>query len=394
MKPFAARMGRVAPSATVRMAGMVAAKRAAGVDVVGFAAGEPDFDTPVHVREAAKRALDEGKTHYVPAGGIPELREAVAVKHRDQNAIDQAQASDVIITPTKQAVAQAILALVDDGDEVLLPDPAWVSYDPLVRLAGGTPVYVPLDAANGFTSDIDAMNAAVTKRTKLIIHNSPCNPTGGADEPETIKGLADLCIDHDLYLLSDEIYEPIRYTGTHCSPASLDGMYERTVTVHGLSKSFAMTGWRIGWSLAPEPITKQMMKLQSHTITHPTSFAQYGAVEALTGPQDSVAEMLAAFTRRRQLVMDLLNDMPGVECPEPAGAFYVFPKVDCGDLDSLTIAERLIQEADIGVTPGSAFGPCGEGHLRISYATSEDRIEEGMGRLASWLAKNAKTVKA
>lgn len=388
MKPLAARVGRVKPSETVRISNLVAEKRRAEIDVVSFAAGEPDFDTPRHIREAAKRALDEGHTHYVPAAGIPELREAIAEKHRGENGMDTTP-DDVLVTPTKQAVALAILSIVDHGDEVILPDPCWVSYDPLVRLAGGTPVYVPLDKDQGFSTDVDAVAEKVTDRTKMVLMNSPSNPTGGTDSPDAVKGVGDLVVDHDLYLLSDEIYEAIRYEGDHVAPASLPGLAERTVTVHGLSKSYAMTGWRIGWAVAPPAIRKEMLKLQSHTITHPTSFAQYGAVEAFRGPKDFLVEMMEAFRRRRDLVVEALNGMPGVTCATPRGAFYAFPKIAAAGMDSMTFAERLLEEADVGLTPGAAFGPAGEGHVRISYATSEERLTTGLERMRAFLEKVA-----
>lgn len=387
VKPLAARVARVRESETVRIAALVAEKKRAGIDVVGFSVGEPDFDTPEHVRQAAKDALDAGHTHYTPAAGIHELREAVAAKHRRENAMDQTTANDVVVTPTKQAIAQAILAVVDHGDEVLLPDPCWVSYEPLVQMAGGTPIFVPLDAEDGFRMRADTIAEKVTSKTKLVITNSPSNPTGGTDEPEDVKGLADLAIDHDLYVMSDEIYEHIRYTGEALSPASLDGMWERTMTVNGLSKSFAMTGWRMGWVVAPPALKKEILKIQSHTITHVTSFAQYGAVAALNGPMDAVHEMKEVFAKRREIIMEALAGMPGVACPTPRGAFYVFPKVDVPGMDDMQLTEALLSEANIAVTPGSAFGPGGAGRIRISYATGEDRIREGMARMQAFLEK-------
>lgn len=389
VKPLAARVARVRASETVRIANLVAEKKRAGADVVSFSVGEPDFDTPRHVREAAKRALDEGHTHYTPAAGIFELREAIARKHQSENAMAETKPEDVVVTPTKQAIAQAILAVVDHGDEVLIPDPAWVSYEPLVQMAGGKPVFVPLDPEQGFRLVPEALAEHVTDRTKLLITNSPSNPTGGTDTPADVKGHAELCVDHDLYLLSDEIYEPIRYEGEHLSPASLPDMWERTMTVNGLSKSFAMTGWRLGWAVAPPPLKKEILKIQSHTITHVTSFAQYGGVAALTGPQEPVREMVQVFAKRREIILEALAGMPGVQCPVPTGAFYVFPRIEVDGMDDATFTEMLLQDADVAVTPGSAFGPHGVGHVRISYATSEERIRTGMDRLRTFLERHA-----
>ena len=386
VKPLAARVARVRASETVRIASLVAEKRRAGVDVVSFSVGEPDFDTPEHVRAAAKQALDDGHTHYTPAAGIHDLRAAIAAKHRDENAMVDVRPEDVVVTPTKQAIAQAILAVVDHGDEVLLPDPAWVSYEPLIQLAGGRPVPVPVDAEHGFRLTADRLAEHVTSKTKLIITNSPSNPTGGTDTEADVRGHADLAKDHDLYLLSDEIYEHIRYEGRHVSPASLDGMAERTMTVNGLSKSFAMTGWRLGWVVAPPPLLKEILKIQSHTITHVTSFAQYGGIAALTGPQEPVREMVRTFARRREIVLEALAAMPGVTCANPTGAFYVFPRIDAAAGDDVRFTERLLEEADVAVTPGSAFGAGGAGHVRISYATSEERLRTGLDRLGRFLA--------
>lgn len=387
MKGLAERVGRVKASETVRISGLVAEKKRQGVDIISFSVGEPDFDTPTHVRDAAKKALDNGETHYTPAGGIHPLREAIAEKHRTENQIDQAEAQDVVATPTKHAIALAILTVVDHGDEVLLPDPSWVSYEPLVRLAGGTPVHVPLDAEEGYRLRPETVAEHVTPKTKMLLTNSPSNPTGGSDAVEDVKGHADLVKDHDLYLLSDEIYEHIRYEGQHLSPASLDGMYERTITVNGLSKSFAMTGWRTGWSLAPPPLTKEILKLQGHTVTHITTFAQYGALAALTGTKQPIADMLDVFTRRRTIMLEALHGMPGVTCPTPTGAFYVFPQIDVPGMDDMQLTQALIEQAHVAVTPGSAFGPAGKGCVRISYATSEDRIKEGMKRMQQALEK-------
>ncbi len=380
---FAPRMDRIVGSATVEIANLVAQRRAEGQDVISLSLGEPDFDTPAHVREAAKQALDAGHTHYTPGPGIPALREAVATYHRERNQIP-CQASNVLVTPTKQAVMMAIQATVDAGDEAILPDPGWVSYAPAVHWAGGTPVPAALDAEDGFRMKPDAVAEAISKKTRLIVLNSPSNPTGGGNTADDVRGIVELAVDHDLWIMSDEIYQELLYTGEHVSAAAMDGGFERTITVDGLSKSFAMTGWRMGWAVAPQDAFKQLNKLQSHSITHCTSFAQHGAVAALTGGRDSIDDMRAAFLARRRIIVDGLNAIDGVQCAEPMGAFYAFPKFDQADDHAFTM--RLIEEAGVAGTPGSSFGEAGRGHVRFSYAAAEDTLRDAVGRIRDALA--------
>lgn len=375
-------MNRIVGSATVAIAGKVAEMKAEGHDVIGFSVGEPDFDTPDHVKQAAKDALDAGHTKYTPGPGIPALRSAIADYHAHRNGIPCGP-EHVIATPTKQAVAMTFLALAGQGDEVILPDPAWVSYEPITRWAEATPVPVPCALEDGFKMRADAVAEAITPQTQMILLNSPSNPTGAVNDPDDIRGIVELAIDHDLWIVSDEIYQELIYDGTHLSPASIDGGFERTVTIDGLSKSFAMTGWRTGWLVAPDPAFQQINKLQSHSVTMVTSFAQHGAVAALNGPRDSVATMRDAFRERRRVMVDGLNALPGVECPEPAGAFYAFPKFDTDDDEALCM--KLIEDAHVAPTPGSAFGDGGKGCLRFSYATSTERIREGLDRIAGVL---------
>jgi aspartate aminotransferase len=374
-------MGRIVGSATIAMNNLVAQKRAGGVDVVSFSVGEPDFDTPAHVRQAAKDALDAGKTKYTPGAGIPELRKAVAATAQREQRIP-CEAKNVLVAPAKQCVLYSLLAIADHGDEVLLPDPAWVSYDPMVRWAHATPVPVPLDET--FRMTPEAVAQAITPRSKAIVLNSPSNPTGGVNTPADVRGIVELAVDHDLWIVSDEIYRHLQYEGEPLSPAALPGGFDRTLTVDGLSKSFAMTGWRMGWVIAPQPAFGAMDRLQSQSLTHATSFAQYGAVAALTGPQDSVGEMRAEFQARRDLIVQGLRRLPGVTCPEPMGAFYVFPRFDrrqWGNLRDEELAMALLEQANIAVTAGSSFGARGQDHLRFSYATSRARIAEGLARL-------------
>ncbi len=367
-------MASIEGSATVAMAAKAAALRAEGHDVIGLSVGEPDFPTPPHVREAAKKALDDGHTHYTPGPGIPELRAAIASFTQHRNGI-ACEASHVLATPTKQAVMMALQALAGPGDEVILPDPGWVSYGPMVHWAGATPVPVAQRAEDDFRMTPESVAEAITPETRVLLLNSPSNPTGGINTPDDVRGLVELAEDHNLWIISDEIYQDILYEGTHVSPASLDGGFDRTITVDGLSKSFAMTGWRTGWLVAPEPAFKQINKLQSHSITHITSFAQYGAVAALTGPMDAVETMKEAFRARRKILLDGLAEL-GWECASPKGAFYAFPKAP-------VTAEELLVKAHVATTAGDAFGTAGAGHLRISYATSEDRLREALSRMAA-----------
>jgi aspartate aminotransferase len=379
---FAPRMDKIVGSATVAISGKVAEMKAAGHDMIGFSVGEPDFDTPDHVKQAAKDALDAGHTKYTPGPGIPALREAIAAYHQNANNIP-CNASNVIATPTKQAVAMTFLALAGRGDEIILPDPAWVSYEPITRWAEATPVPVPCSIDDGFRMKADAVAEAITNNSKMILLNSPSNPTGAVNDPDEIRGIVELAVDHDLWIVSDEIYQQLIYDGKHLSPASLPDAFERTVTIDGLSKSHAMTGWRTGWLVAPEPAFKQINKLQSHSVTMVTSFAQYGAVAALNGPQDFVGDMREAFRSRRKVMVDGLNELPGVECPMPDGAFYAFPKFTTTNDTALCM--KMIEEAHVAPTPGSAFGEGGKGCLRFSYATSEDKIREGLDRVAKIL---------
>ncbi len=380
---FASRMDRIEGSATVAIADLVASQRAAGKDIISLSLGEPDFDTPAHVRQAAKDALDAGHTHYTPGPGIPSLRDAIAQYHQDRNGIP-AERRHVLVTPTKQAVMMAIQATVGEGDECIVPDPGWVSYAPAVHWAGGRPVPVGLDAQDGFRMHAEAVADAITDKTRLIVLNSPSNPTGGANTAEDVRGIVELAQDHDLWIMSDEIYQELQYSGDHTSAAAID--FDRVITVDGLSKSFAMTGWRMGWAVAPEAAFKQMNKLQSHSLTHCTSFAQYGALEALTGPRDSIDAMRTAFLARRRIIVDGLNAIDGVTCAEPAGAFYAFPHFAQADGDDEALCMRLIKEAGVAGTPGSAFGDAGRGHIRFSYAASEETLRSAVERIASALA--------
>ena len=376
---YATRIGRVKESGTVRITDAVNKLRREGREVISFSVGEPDFDTPEPARAALKKAVDDGHTHYVSAWGIPELREAIAEKSQKENGIP-ARAQNVLVTPAKQAIFYAILALVEKGDEVIIPDPAWVSYEPIIELAGGKVVRVPATLDTDFRMTPEAVAAHVTPKTKMLITNSPSNPTGGVATPEDVQGWCDLAVDHDFWVLSDELYEKILYEGTHVSPASRPDMWDRTLTVNGFSKAYAMTGWRMGWLIGDVPVMKEIVKLQQHSLTHPAAYSQHGALAALRMDQKPVEEMVREFRARRDLMVEGLRDIPGWECNVPKGAFYVFAKFN-HPLNSMAMAERLLHEGCVAVTPGIEFGPRGEGHVRISYANSRENLEKGLERM-------------
>ncbi len=378
------RLQSIPASGTIAISNLVSQMKADGIDIVSFSMGEPDFTTPSNIIDAACDSLHQGFTHYTPSTGIPELRKAVA-DYTKKNDCVPCEASNVLITPAKQAIFLTCLAYIDPGDEVILPDPSWVSYEACVRLAGGVPVYIPTRFEDEFVINPALIEAAVTPRTKMIILNTPTNPTGCIIPKDVLKQIADIAMRNGIKVMSDEIYSAIVYEGQHTSIASFPGMFDNTIIISGLSKTFAMTGWRLGWAIAPEEDIKNINKLQSHSISCAVSFVQQAAVEALTGPQDSKIEMVKAFRSRRDLALDLIREIPGMECITPKGAFYLFPKYN-KDIPSAKMAEILLKEGHVAVTPGTAFGPCGEGFFRISYAASEDQIREGIARIKKTMA--------
>ncbi len=385
MARFAKRVLSIEPSPTVRLSELIIEMNSRGEKVLSLAIGEPDFPTPSHIVEAAKKALDDGFTKYTSAPGIRELREAIAEKSQRENRIP-AKADNVLVAPTKHTLFMTCMALLDAGDEAIIPDPGWVSYAPMVTLAGARPVPVRAADEDGFVPSAETVAEAITPRTRLIMLNSPSNPAGSVYTRDQIRALADLAADHDLIVVSDEIYEKILYEGEHVSPASLDGMFDRTVTVHGFSKTYAMTGWRLGWLVAPKALFKEISKVQEHSITCATAFAQKAGVAALRGPTAPVTAMVDEFRARRELVLSALAKLDRLATHRPNGAFYVFPRVNAG-MDSAVLAERILKEAKVAVTPGSAFGEAGEGHIRLSYATSRETIVEGVRRIGEVLAR-------
>ncbi len=383
---IAERVKRVQESGTMKMKELAGQKKAEGKKIISFTVGEPDFDTPKHIVEAAKKALDDGKTRYLDAPGLPELREAIANMEKGDNGVP-CDKSNVLITPTKQAIFETILATINEGDEVIMPNPAWVTYEPCVQLAGGKAVPVTTTDEHEFRLLPDKVAELITDKTKMILFNSPSNPCGAVETHDDIKGLTDLAKDHDLLVLSDEVYEKIIFDGLkHYSIGAEPGMFDRTITISGFSKTYAMTGWRMGWLVAPKPIFKGINKIQQHSITHAVSFAQYGGLAAITGPKEPVKMMVKEFQERRDLIMKLMKDIPSLHCDTPKGAFYVFPRYD-QKMPSEELALLLMDKAEVALTGGSSFGSAGEQHLRISYATNKKNIEEGMLRIKNALEK-------
>ncbi len=377
---IAERVKRVQESGTMKMKELAGQKKAEGKKIISFTVGEPDFDTPKHIVEAAKKALDDGKTRYLDAPGLPELREAIANMEKNDNNVP-CDKSNVLITPTKQAIFETIMATINEGEEVIMPDPAWVTYEPCVQMAGGKAVPVTTTDEHEFRVLPEKVAELITDKTKMILLNSPSNPCGAVSTHEDIKGLADLAKDHNLLVLSDEVYEKIIFDGLkHHSIGAEPGMFDRTITISGFSKTYAMTGWRMGWLVAPKPIFKGINKIQQHSITHAVSFAQYGGLAAITGPKEPVKMMVKEFEERRDLIMKLLKDIPSLHCDKPKGAFYVFPRYD-QKMSSEELALLLMDKAEVALTGGSSFGSAGEQHLRISYATNKKNIQEGMERL-------------
>lgn len=382
---FADRMNRIGPSGTMATGDLVEKLKMGGIDIISFALGEPDFATPKHIINAAIQALNQGFTHYTPTPGIPELREAIAEKSLKENKIPCA-ASNVIVTPTKLGIFASLLALTGEGDEVILPDPGFVSYFQVINFSGAKAVGIRLSQDNNFRLLPEDVAEAITPKTKVMILNSPSNPTGSVATMDDLKGIAELAVDHDVYVITDEIYEKIIYEGEHYSIASFDNMFERTVTLNGFSKSYAMTGWRLGWILAPEEIGREIQKIQQHSISCAVSFAQKGGLAALKGTQEPIKKMVAEFKARRDLMLEGINSISKLRCPKPQGAFYAFTEFD-HDMSSVEFAKLLIEKAHVAVTPGSAFGRCGEGFIRFSYAASRENIIEGLGRIEKTLAE-------
>ncbi len=382
---LAARVNQVPPSMTLAIAAKAKAIQAEGIDVCSFSAGEPDFPTPVHICEAAKRALDEGKTRYGPAAGEPKLRQAIARKLQQDNNLDY-QAENIIVTNGgKFSLYNLMQTTIEAGDEVIIPAPYWLSYPEMVKLAGGTPVIVNTFAENEYKITPQQLAAAITPQTKLLVLNSPSNPTGAVYTPQEVKALAEVILQHDLFVVSDEIYEKILYDGAkHLSIGAVNSeIFARTIVSSGFAKSHSMTGWRVGYAAAPVEIIQAMTKIQGHSTSNVCTFAQYGAIAALESSQNCVREMVEAFTARRKYIYQAIKAIPQLNCPKPYGAFYLFVDITQTGLKSLEFCDRLLETKQVATIPGIAFGA--DNCIRIAYATDMNTIEKGMKRLADFV---------
>ena len=377
----------IPPSETLTVLEAVKQLTARGVDVVRFDVGEPDFDTPGFIKEAAKKAMDEGYTHYVQSRGIPELRRAIAEHVQSELGLQVDPDREVLVTPgAKFALLAALMSFAGPGDEVIVLTPEWPTYKACALMAGAKPIEVPTRPP--YRLDEEALKEAITPRTRVIMINTPNNPTGGVMPLEDLKAIADLAVDHDLAVLSDEIYKALVYGGRrHVSIATLPGMRERTVVVDGFSKTYAMTGWRLGWAIGPREVVDAMVRIQQTSTTHPTAFVQVAGVAALKGPRSVVEEMVREYDRRRKVMVEALSQIEEVRCEEPEGAFYVFPDFSSLGLSSAELSRRLLMEARVSSVPGDAFGPGGEGRLRLAYTVNVDRILEGVRRIQGFIEK-------
>jgi len=384
------RAASLAPSLTLAIDSKAKQMKAEGQDVVGFGAGEPDFDTPQHIKDACAKALADGFTKYTPAAGIPELRQAIADKHQRENGLTYKSSQVIVSCGGKHSCYNVILATCQEGDEVIIPAPYWLSYPEMVKLAGAKPVILETSDQTEFKVTPAQLRAAITSRSRLFVLNTPSNPTGTVYTPEEIKALGDVCVEKGVLIMSDEIYEHLLYDGAkHQTVASFSQPhFEHTIIVHGFAKAWSMTGWRLGWCAAPEPIAKAIDAVQSHSTSNPTSFAQKGAVAALNGPQDHLKLWLGEFARRRTLAFNKLNSIPGISCVNAKGAFYLFPNISGTGLKSTEFCARLLEQEKVAAVPGIAFGA--DAYIRLSYATSLANIEKGLARIEKFCRELAK----
>ena len=384
---FAERIKSLGTETAFEVLAKAKALEAEGKEIIHLEIGEPDFDTPKNIKESAIRALNEGYTHYTPSAGLMKARETVA-RYISQTRGIEVSPEEVVITPGgKPVMFFAILALIDPGDEVIYPNPAYPIYESVVNFIGGKPVPIHLREENDFRLDTDELKAAATPRTKMIIINSPHNPTGGVLTKGDLEAIADLAQRHDLWVLSDEIYSRIIYSGDHISIASLSGMKERTILLDGFSKTYAMTGWRLGYGVMEVSLAVQIARLMTNCNSCTASFTQMAGIEGLHGPQDEVERMVAEFKERREVIVEGLNSIPGISCRLPRGAFYAFPNITAIGWDCKKLADSLLEEAGVAVLPGTSFGKYGDGYLRLSYANSVGNIRKGLERIRDFVTR-------
>ena len=381
MIKLAARVGEVSPSITLAIAAKAKAMKAEGIDVCSLSTGEPDFDTPEHIKAAAKEALDAGKTKYGPVTGEPQLKAAIARKLRDDNNLNYQPENIIVTNGGKHSLYNLMMALIEPGEEVIIPAPYWLSYPEMVKLASGKPVIVRTDASTGYKITPEQLSRAITPKTKLFVLNSPSNPTGMVYTLAEIKALAEVIVDRDILVVADEIYEKIIYDGAqHVSIGSLGKeIFDRTLISSGFAKAYSMTGWRIGYLAGPIELIKATSTIQGHSTSNVCTFAQYGAIAALESSQESVEKMRLAFAERRQVIFELLDAVPGISCIKPDGAFYMFVNISKTGMNSLEFCDAFLEQQQVAVIPGIAFGA--DDHIRLSYATDLGTIKKAVERL-------------
>jgi aspartate aminotransferase len=382
---LAGRVTQVTPSMTLAIDTKAKAMKREGIDVISFSVGEPDFDTPIHIRAAAEAALEQGKTRYGAAAGEPKLREVIAQKLQKDNLLCYGAENVLVTNGGKHSLFNLMLALIEPGDEVIIPSPYWVSYPEMVKLAGGTPVIVPTTVESGYRISPEQLRQAITPRTKLFAFNSPSNPTGMVYSPDEVRAIAEVVVEANIWVVSDEIYEKLLYDGaTHLSIGAVSPeAFDHTIVSSGFAKTYAMTGWRVGFLAGPIELIQAATKIQGHSTSNVCTFAQYGAIAAYAESQDCVQQMLAAFTERRQVILEYLNALPGFSCPKPDGAFYMFPNIAKLGISSLDFCNDLLDKHHVAAIPGIAFGA--DDCVRFSYSTSVDNIRRGMERLTDYV---------
>ncbi|MEG3959640.1 pyridoxal phosphate-dependent aminotransferase [Microcoleus sp. herbarium2] len=381
MIKLAARVGEVPPSITLAIAAKAKAMKAEGIDICSLSTGEPDFDTPEHIKAAAKQALDAGKTKYGPVAGEPQLKAAIARKLLSDNNLNYQPENIIVTNGGKHSLYNLMMALIDPGEEVIIPAPYWLSYPEMVKLASGKPVIVRTDASTGYKITPEQLSGAITPKTKLFVLNSPSNPTGMVYTPAEIKALAEVIVDRDILVVADEIYEKIIYDGAqHVSIGSLGKeIFDRTLISSGFAKAYSMTGWRVGYLAGPSELIKATSTIQGHSTSNVCTFAQYGAIAALESSQESVEKMRQAFAQRRQVIFELLDAVPGISCIKPDGAFYMFVNISKTGMNSLEFCDAFLEQQQVAVIPGIAFGA--DDHIRLSYATDLGTIKKAVERL-------------